>query len=339
MWGYKPIPGAKSPAEEKKTLDAWAREQDKTPWLRFSTADSRGSDPGELTEAVGDADAIQATTLGVMNLERVSAMLLTASTRPGENYDDLKELYGRMLGQWATEMTHVSALVGGFYSQQKVAGQDGVLFTIVPRARQMEAVKFLNGNAFAPPKWAIRPDILRRIEPTGALDRVRTAQMRVLNSLLSNARLARMAEQEAMDGAAAYRAADFLADVRKGIWSELAAAQVQVDAYRRGLQRGYIDLMAGKVNSRAPVTDDSRALVRAELQSLAQEIAAAMARATDRTTKAHLADSRDQIAKALDPKFAPQAPATPGAPGSPGFDDDPAHLGCWPDYIIPRPPM
>jgi hypothetical protein len=27
-WGYKPIPGAKTPDEEKKTLDEWAREQD-----------------------------------------------------------------------------------------------------------------------------------------------------------------------------------------------------------------------------------------------------------------------------------------------------------------------
>jgi hypothetical protein len=338
MWGYKPIPGATSSADEKKTLDAWAREQDKTPWLRFSTADSRNSDPGELTEAVGDADAVKATTLGLKNLERVAGMLLAASTKSGETYEDLDELYGRMLGQWATELTHVSNLVGGFNSQQKVSGQEGVIFTIIPRARQLEAVNFLNANAFTTPKWTIRPEILRRIEPTGALDRIRTAQMRVLNSLFSNARLSRMAEQEAMDGAAAYRAADFLADVRKGIWSELGAAQVQVDAYRRGLQRGYIDLMAGKINSRTPVTDDARALVRAELQSLAQEIAAAMAKATDRTTRAHLADSRDQIAKALDPKFAPQAPAT-GGPGFPGLDDDLAQQGCWPDYIIRRPPM
>ena len=57
MWGYKPIPGAKDADEEKKTLDEWARAQDATPWLRFSTVDSAGADPGELTEAVGDADA------------------------------------------------------------------------------------------------------------------------------------------------------------------------------------------------------------------------------------------------------------------------------------------
>jgi len=43
VWGYKPIPGARTPDEEKPTLDRWAREQDKTPWYRFSTAGSAGS--------------------------------------------------------------------------------------------------------------------------------------------------------------------------------------------------------------------------------------------------------------------------------------------------------
>src|ERR1043166_4463653 len=69
MWGYKPIPGAKTPDDEKKTLDEWAREQDAKPYLRFSTADARGSDPGENTEAVGDADAVVATGYGIKNLK------------------------------------------------------------------------------------------------------------------------------------------------------------------------------------------------------------------------------------------------------------------------------
>src|SRR5687767_12114371 len=47
MWGYKPIPGARSADDEKKTLDEWAREQDAKAYLRFSTADSFGSDRSE----------------------------------------------------------------------------------------------------------------------------------------------------------------------------------------------------------------------------------------------------------------------------------------------------
>ena len=342
MWGYKPIPGAKTPDEEKKTLDEWAREQDSKPWLRFSTADSRGSDPGENTEAVGDADAVASTALGIKNLKRVADMLLPATSHPGEPYDDLEELYGRMLGQWATELNHVTGIVGGFNSQQKHAGQDGVRFVIVPKERQAAAVRFLNENAFATPSWALKPEILRRIEPSGAVARVNAAQERILNSLLSNTRFDRLVEQEALDGMAAYRPADFMADVRRGIWSELEGGPVRIDVYRRNLQNSYIDLLSAKLNVRPSVTDDYRALIKAELRDLNTAIGVAMARASDRQTRAHLADARDQIAKALDPKFA--APAAPALVFPFGFDDEVKFNStsfedfdardCWPDYAV-----
>jgi hypothetical protein len=343
MWGYKPVVGAKTSDDEKKTLDEWAREQDKTPWLRFSTAGSRGSDPGELTEAVGDGDAIKSTALGIKNLERVANMLVAATSQPGEPYDDLEELYGRMLGQWATELAHVTAIVGGFNSQQKHAGQDGVRFTPVAKERQAAAVKFLNDNAFATPSWAIKPDILRRIEPVGAVDRVRQAQSRVLNLLMSASRFARIVEQEAIDGASAYGPAQFFEDVRRGVWRELdSASQVRIDVYRRNLQRSYIALISEKLNGRA-ASSDERPFIRGELRALDQMIARAIARAATRETRLHLEDARDQIAKALDPKFAPAAPATP-TPFFPfGVSDDPFDpmnvervFGCWPDYAVKR---
>lgn len=342
MWGYKPIPGAKTADDEKKTLDEWAREQDSKPYLRFSTADTRGSDPGENTEAVGDADAVASTTLGIKNLKRVSDMLLPATSHQGDPYDDLEELYGRMLGQWATELNHVAGLVGGFNSQQKHAGQDGVRFTIVPRDRQAAAVRFLNDNAFATPTWALKPEILRRIEPVGAVARVNTAQERVLNSLLNNTRFDRLVEQEAIDGAAAYRPGDFMMDLRKGIWRELEIGPVRIDIYRQNLQNSYIDLLAQKLNGRTPATDLYRALIRAELRDLNTSLGLAIPRAADRETRAHLLDARDEIAKALDPKFAPPTPTTPLNPF--GFADESDATdssfenfdtkSCWPDYAI-----
>jgi hypothetical protein len=354
-WGYAPIPSATSADTEKPTLDQWAREQETTPWYRFSTAGSAGSDPGELTEAVGDADAIKSTALGIKNLERVSRMLMPATTtKAGEPYEDLAELYGRMLGQWVLELNHVAALVGAFNSHQKHIGQQGVIFTPVPKARQAEAVKFLNENAFAVPKWAVDPEILRRIEPVGELSRILNAQSRVLNSLLSSARLARLVEQEALDGAAAYPPVDFLADVRKGVWKELDAAQVKIDAYRRNLQRAYLDLANSKINGPAASvptgmpasmaamfvsSGDEKPLYRAELRALNTSLGAALAKTADRATRAHIEAARDQIGKILDPKFAASGAAS-SAVRAFGIEADPfsASAGelhtCWPDYII-----
>jgi hypothetical protein len=359
QWGYTPIAGAKTAEEEKPTLDQWAHEQDTTPWLRFSTHNSAGSDPGELTEAIGDADAIKSTALGVKNLERVARMLMPATTaKQGEPYDDLAELYGQMLGQWTLEMGHVAAIVGGFDTREKHVGQEGLRFTPVPKARQEAAVKFLNENAFTTPTWAIDPQILRRIEPTGVLNRIRNAQNSVLNNLLSSARFARLVEQEAMDGSAAYTPADFLATVRKGIWKELDAPPVKVDAYRRNLQHAYLDLVNYKINSAAPSipagfpaelmamlsasgSADEKPLYRAELRSLNASVVAALAKTTDRESKAHLEGVRDQIARILDPKFAPPAGSASGLANRFGADDldlfsaSPDRIPtCWPDYII-----
>jgi len=333
MWGYKPIPGANTPEDEKKTLDDWAKGQDSKPYLRFSTAAARGSDPGENTEAVGDADAIASTTLGIKNLKRVADMLLPATTQTGEPYDDLQELYNGMLGQWRLELNHVTGIVGGFNSQQKHGGQDGVRFVIVPKEKQAAAVRFLNENAFATPSWAVKPEILRRIEPSGAISRVNVTQELILNSLLSNARFDRLVEQEALDGAAAYKPAEFMSDVRRGIWSELEGGPVRIDVYRRNLQNSYIELLSNKLNVRPSVTDDYRSLIKMELRDLSTAIAAAMPRAADRQTRAHLADARDQIAKALDPKFAAPASALPQFPF--GFNDEfDLNTSCWPDYSI-----
>ena len=328
-WGYKPIPDAITPDAEKKTLDLWARQQDEIPWLRFSTAKAAGSDPGELTEAVGDADAVKSTTLGLKNLARVSNMLLSATSQAGENYDELGEMYNRMLGQWLREMNHVAAIVGGFNSQEKHAGQDGLLFVPVPKDKQAEAIRFLNANAFVTPAFVIKPEILRRIEPSGALARIKANQQIILNGLLDGARFSRLVEQEAMVGAKAYRPADFLNDLRKGVWSELYSANVKIDAYRRNVQRSYLTVVAEKLNGNPATSDDQRPYLRGELRSLQSEVTAAIAKTADRPTKLHLEDVKDQISKTLDPKFAPPASATRlGVLARPSAWD----LDCWRDY-------
>ncbi|HUA59318.1 MAG TPA: zinc-dependent metalloprotease [Verrucomicrobiae bacterium] len=340
MWGYKPIPGAKSMDDEKKTLDTWAREQDSKPYLRFSTANSNGSDPGEETEAVGDADPVKSTAMGMKNLQRVEKMLMSASAwKEGETYDDLAELYGRMLSQWGLEMGHVAQVVGGFNSQEKVIGQEGRIFTLIPKVKQQEAVKFLVENAFVTPSWMLDEEILRRIEPTGAIDRVHAAQSTVLSALLNSQRFARLIEQEALDGTAAYSPVEFLGTVRKGVWKELDGPTVKIDPYRRALQHTYLDDVNAKLNptggtaaaagrgggggaggrgGRGGPSVDEKPLYRAELRTLSNSIAAAIPKAADPETKAHLEGARDEIAKILDPKFLPPAPAAAAPAGGRG---------------------
>ena len=333
-WGYMPISGAAVPDDEVETLNAWALEQDDTPWYRFSTAGSGGTDPGELTEAVGDANAVEATRLGVQNLERVMDLLLEATTYPGENWDDLEELYGRLLGQWVREMNHVGALVGGFNSRQLHGGADGVRFMPVSGDTQRNAVAFLVDNAFETPTFLIRPEILRRIEPSGVLARIRNSQRSVLNFLLNDSRFTRLVEQRTLDDTA-YGPGEFLNDLRQGIWAELDAPSVSTDAFRRNLQRVYLDLVGLRLNGEDAQWDDLGAFLRGQLRTLDGGVASAQERAVDDVTRYHLADVRDQIAALLDSE---DRRADLVSDAADGLAPDPFNpytvLGCWVDARI-----
>jgi hypothetical protein len=314
MWGYKPIPGAMTPEDEKPTLDMWAREQDATPYLRFMTEGESGSDPGDNTEAVGDINAVEATRLGLRNLSRVSEMLLRAtSTREGDPWNELEEVYNRMVGQWRTELNHVAQLIGGFDSQQKHIGQEGVRFVSVSRARQEEALQFLLANAFQTPSFMIRPEILRRIQPTGLLQQVMTTQNSIMNSLLQTARIDRMVEQVALDGPDMYAPIDYLTDLREGVWSELDQPGADVSVYRRNLQRSYLNALDSRLNGGTGPSAEVRALLRGELRALDAQLERAIAGYNDGTVRRHLQDSRDQIEMTLDPRAMREPPAAPAA--------------------------
>jgi hypothetical protein len=361
-WGYAPVPGAKTPDEERSTLDKWAREQETNRTLRFMTSeeseiDPYPFDPGEQREAVGDADPARATELGLRNLRRVADLLIPATSRETESYDDLFDAYARVVAQWRLELGHVANVVGGLDSRELYAGQTGVRFIPVPKARQAAAVQFLLENGFKTPSFLVRPDLLRRIEPNGIVARLRVAQTSLMNSLLQNARLDRMAEQAALDPAA-YAPMQFLADLRAGIWKDLATPAVPIDLYRRNVQRAYLDTIDNRLNAGAAPSDEVRSLLRGELRAVDAQVAAALPTVTDAATRRHLQDVRETIAATLDPRAmrtrvvagagrvggagavgdtTPASGTTLVSSGRYDFDHDPflmATTDCWPDLLI-----
>lgn len=314
MWGYRPIPGAATPEAELPTLDDWARMQDSIPWYRFSAGNEFGA-YGTQSEAVGDADPVKSTRLGFRNLERVVGYIYDAAVKPGADNGDLRELYDRTVGQWATEANHVATLVGGGAVQYKSGSQPGAVYTPIPRARQAEAMQFLNESVFRTPTFLIRPEIASRIEAGGMIRRINNAQMRVLNNLLEDSRLNRLLEQEALNGEDAYPLASMLGDLRRGLWAEVYSANPVADAYRRELQGDFLSLLDRKINPPPPppnqpmqagprpepLSDDARSHLRGELVTLRADIQRAVARTTDRPTLLHLQGALPRIDRILEP--------------------------------------
>ncbi|MGH7499181.1 MAG: hypothetical protein ACREL3_10060 [Gemmatimonadales bacterium] len=110
-----------------------------------------------------------------------------------------------------------------------------------------------------------------------------------------------------------YPLAELLADVRRGIWRELTAGQVAIDTYRQGLQQAHVVTLS-KLLREPPALEtgargDSRrepgaepqfsayerGVLAAESRELLAEITAAIPRAADRTTKAHLQNMMAQL--------------------------------------------
>ena len=94
----------------------------------------------------------------------------------------------------------------------------------------------------------------------------------------------------------------------------LAPASAQTPATAAAAQQG-----GGGRGGRGGATaksEDEKPFFRAELHALTAQITAAIAKATDHDTKAHLEGAKDQIAKILDPKFL--APANEGGGGGRG---------------------
>ena len=190
------------------------------------------------------------------------------------------------------------AKVGGVLQTRKRQGQEGSIFAPVEAERQARAVEYLNRQVFATPEWMLQPDLLNRFMGSGVPDMVRGRQVFALNGLLSVDRMKRLVEQEAFLGGAAYGLGEMLDDLRRGVWSEAYAGRA-TDAYRRNLQRAWLDRIAELMEDEDALASDVAPFVRGELTAVREVLAAASP--ADRATRLHYQDAVARIDPILDP--------------------------------------
>ncbi|TVR27550.1 MAG: DUF5117 domain-containing protein [Balneolaceae bacterium] len=297
-WGYRVIMDAETPEDEIPTLNQWILDKADDPMYRFGQ--STGYDPSAQTETLSD-DPVQASTYGMMNLQRVVPNLLEWTSTPGRGYDDLQEIHGELISIWSRYVNHVITNIGGVHVERLASDQDGDIFRPVNKDYQKKAMNFMNQYAFTTPDWLLDVNILRNIEHAGAIERVQTLQGRHLMSVLNSARMIRLIEDETFRGDEAYAITEMLEDVRSGVWGELSNSSA-IDVYRRNLQRTYLshiqNLMESENNS--VHGSDIKALLRDELQTLKQQVDRSVTRTNDRATQVHLRDVQVRIEKILD---------------------------------------
>lgn len=308
-WGYRVIPNSKSPQDETPTLDKWILDKAGNPVYKYGKQSST-FDPSSQTEDIGN-NSMKASAYGLKNLEFVANHLNEWTSNVTNNYEDLDELYKELLDVWSRYVGHVVTNVGGVYENLKNPNQAGNVYEVVPKAKQIEAMNWLQTNAFASPTWIVNLNTLKNTDYAGYTERFRNLQVRHLNNLLSLGRIGRLMDNEIL-GADTYKALDFFKDMRKGIWKEAGSA-ANVTIYRRNLQRAYIDRMGTLMTEEMKPTErssgyynvsqsDLRALVRGELNALKKSLTAAKALGTNPETKYHYEDCIKRIDLILNPK-------------------------------------
>ena len=307
-WGYRPIPNAKTAKDEKKTLDKWIRDNENSLMHRFGSA---GIDPSSQTEDLGD-DAVKASEYGILNLKRIVPNLTKWTSEDGKDYSDLQTMYGQVLTQFNRYMGHVSSNIGGVYQYYKTYDQEGPVYTHVKKSHQKKCMNFLNDQLFETPTWMIDNNILNKIEFAGITNRIRSTQSRTLNSILDFGKMARLIENEAINGKNAYSLIDMMSDLKKGIWKELYSHKT-IDVYRRNLQFAYLDRISyimneeqgslpswarGRVTSVKVSQSDIRTIAVGQLLELKRDIKRHKNR-SDKMTKMHLDMAMAKINKIL----------------------------------------
>jgi hypothetical protein len=131
-------------------------------------------------------------------------------------------------------------------------------------------------------------------------------------------KLARIIENETINGKNAYGLLEMMRDLRRGIWSETRSGKA-IDTYRRNLQKAHIDrleyLMTADNLGKLPdfggyqkstvvntSQSDIRSVARAELNNLKSDIRSGLGRISDTMSRYHLQDALERIDLILEPK-------------------------------------
>ena len=186
-WGYRYF--GKSPEEEKEILKKFVDEKSLNPIYMFG---GYGNDPNSQTENIGD-DPVKASMYGISNLKIVAKNLKEWTVEPKENYNELDELYGELIGVYRRYIYHVLKLVGGIYDTPHNENQKGVIrYVNVDIDKQIEALKFMEKNLWKTQNWLMDKTIISQIKSEGILSSLQALQLSAFNGILSVSKLNRM---------------------------------------------------------------------------------------------------------------------------------------------------
>ncbi len=299
-YGYRPIPGARTPEDEIPTLNKWLEVQRTDDNLLWGAEDEASHhDPMVLTGNVG-RDRIEATDLGLKNLQRAMENLPRAIGESPQDVDHIKSMFKSGLDLRKQWLNSVSKELYGVIERRTLDPKEQQYEFVTPEHKREVTAYLLKQLENTTP--LITPEIRRIFMPYELSKIIIDSQGSILEGMLMKQIFDGMWDA-AVVGGQSYSVASYLDDIEKGLFSELGAASVKVDPVRRYLQSRFVESLkirvsppGGKASGGNP---DVRGAARLVLQELEARLEMARKKAADIDTRAHLYDLQKEIEEVL----------------------------------------
>jgi uncharacterized protein DUF4953/uncharacterized protein DUF5117 len=295
---------------------------------------SFGSDPRNQTWDVG-ADNLDFCEARMRLVQALRTKITDELVKDGESWAEARRRYQQLLGTQLRTLFVAAAWIGGSYENQDVKGTPGAKLPVedVAAADQRRALAFVMQTTFEDAAFGLTPELVRHFgkqywfDPAGieeltqdssydVHDLVGGIQATGLSLLLSPTRLRRVHDNEFRSAGQtdAFTLAELLTRVTDCVWKECAnpgavsasAAQPLCSSFRRNLQWEHTSRLVDLVlmpDTTSPALRAITTLAASELRRVDALAKETEARPLDPATKAHLAELRTRIEKALDAAY------------------------------------
>ena len=287
-WGYKYMPD-KTPAQAADYLTAWVSEKRKDPRFFYYDEEEK-NDPRVQSEDIGD-NSMKASELGVENLKRIMAGLNTSIQGDDYDYSTLRSMYRAVKGRYYQYLQHVVRNIGGVSVDNPLRDENKDSYVPVSRARQKEAMAYLNDYMFTEPKWLYPEDIMAKTNASFDTE-VELGYTDLLNRIL--AKYFQLGNAADISANPAYPPTEFLTDLQRYIFKDLETGK-PISRYTRMLQRSFLNAMLGHIDKPATLPNDVDFTMTNLMYLTSKQAEAGAAKQTDFISKSHLVSIADMI--------------------------------------------
>lgn len=324
-WGYAPIRSAKSPSDERATLDhwastwadpdhAWSSDEDVS-WYNGAGIDPRNQQWDLSNDNIGWCQT-------QMSMDRhLISQVDHRFPRAQGSFDDLRMAFGSLVGQYGRCATIVSRYIGGEYVSRSKRGDPhaALPLSLIPKSEQLRAFKVLEENVFSAQAWDFSPYLLRQavtqyryddwngnlpLRHDIAVEQLASRyQYMTVQHMFAPVTLQRLDDMSMKYASGKTMGlADLFTWMQSAVYADVSHPKGgDIPLVRRDLQRNYASLLSQLAEEPLPGTpQDATALARYELAALHEQIQQSLhANTLDLMTKAHLASLDGDVQRTL----------------------------------------